>query len=71
VDSSEVHRNEAIGLKQVLKLIEKPVWAVSDEALEVLNIQKVQDVGAASNTICLSDNFPSRIPESKNAVESS
>ena len=67
---SEKHRNEVIGLKQVLKLIEKPVWAVLDEALEVLDIRKVQDTGVASNTIHLPDNFPSRIPESKNTVKS-
>ena len=71
MDSSEVSRNEVIGLKQVLKLIEKPVWAVSDEALEVLDIRKVQDTGAALNTVHLPDNFPSSIPQSKNTVESS
>ena len=38
VDSSEVCRNEAISLKQVLKFIKELVWAVSDEVLEVFNI---------------------------------
>jgi hypothetical protein len=71
VDSSEGRRNEVISLKQVLKLIKKPVWAVSDEVLEVLDIQKVQETGAASNTVHLPDNFPSCIPENKNMVKSS
>ena len=71
MDSSKVHRNEVIRLKQVLELIKKPVWAVSDEALEVFDIRKVQDTGMASNTIRLPDNFPCSIPESKNMVKSS
>ena len=38
MDSSEVRRNEAVSLKQILKLVEEPVWAVSDEALKVFDI---------------------------------
>jgi len=44
---------------------------VLDEALEVLDIQEVQDMGVALNTIHLPDNFPSSIPESKNTFKSS
>ena len=58
-------------MKTTSLLLKKPVWAVSDEVLEVLDIRKVQDTGAASNTVRLPDNFPSGIPKSKNTVERS
>ena len=58
-------------MKTTSLLVKKPVWAVSDEVLEVLDIRKVQDTGVALNTVHLPDNFPSGIPKSKNMVEGS
>ena len=39
MDSSKVSSNETAGLKQVLKLIEEPVWVLLDETLEVFNVE--------------------------------
>ena len=71
VDSSEVSSNEAVCLKQVLKFIEKPVWARSDKMLEVFNIRDMKYARAATNTICLLDNLSRSIPECRNTVKSS
>jgi hypothetical protein len=57
-----MNRNEAVLVEKICKLIEEPIWTVTDKAQKILKIIKYKEARATTKSMCIFDDIASFSP---------